>query len=308
MTSIKNRTAVRLTSLAYEPTKPVVTIGLVVKNCEDTIGETVKSVTAQDYPHKLLEIIVVDGGSKDKTMDVIARATRASNIPIRIYSDEGGGLGKARQIAVERAHGDYVLWVDSDATIPDNYVSYLVGYMVDHPRHGGVKGIQDARSQPDLVTTLERLTMVLRTGPRHVFDTNGQIFRLEAVRQAGGFDVREGAGEDVDLVLRMMTHGWSFSVIQLKFYHRVGSLKEVFQKRKRDGYGYHYRLHKHTVLRPLLYQVFPISVLVGLKDARSAYKLTRQKSAFLLPCWYCLKGIPWCIGFGKSHIEGYGHA
>jgi glycosyltransferase involved in cell wall biosynthesis len=295
--------------LTSAPTKARVTVGVVVKDCEGTILETVKSIFAQNYPHELMEAIVIDGGSRDKTLSVITEAVSTTDVLVRIFSDGGRGLGYARQMVVDEAHGDYVIWVDGDATIPEHYVSNLVGFMECHARHGGTRGTQEANNEKDLHNRIEHVSLALRNAARDIFDTNGQIFRVEAIRQVGGFDLQiKRSGEDVDLILRMMKAGWSFCVIQVKFYHRIGSWKEVCRKRVRSGYGYHYRLHKHTVVTPLFYQILPLIFLVGIKDAISAYRLTGRNVSFLLPFWYCVICMPWCIGFCESHIDGYGHA
>jgi glycosyltransferase involved in cell wall biosynthesis len=284
---------------------------MIVKDSEETVKQTLESIASQTYPHDLLEIIIVDGGSKDKTLSIIDETMHDStaDIPMSIYSDDGRGLGYARQMVIIHAKGDYVLWVDSDATIQNDYASSLVEFVESHPQCAGARGIQEVSNKVGLLARLESLSLVLERTSRHIYDTNGQIVRVQAVKQVGGFDTHiRGAGEDVDLVLRMERAGWKFSVIEkTELYHTICPWRQFFQKRVRSGYGYHYRLHNRTVVKVLWDQMFPITLLVGLNDARSAYRLTRQKASFLLPFWYCIRSIPWFIGFGKSHIDGYGH-
>ena len=56
--------------------KPKVTVGLVVKNCEDTIKETIYSVINQDFPCGLVELIIVDAYSKDRTISILKAALK----------------------------------------------------------------------------------------------------------------------------------------------------------------------------------------------------------------------------------------
>ena len=56
--------------------KPVVTIGLCVKNNEKTVREAVDSIVDQDFCHDLLEVIVVDGCSLDLTLAIIRDALK----------------------------------------------------------------------------------------------------------------------------------------------------------------------------------------------------------------------------------------
>jgi len=47
--------------------KPIATIGVCVRNCEATIKEVINSIINQDFPHELMEVIIVDDGSEDRT-------------------------------------------------------------------------------------------------------------------------------------------------------------------------------------------------------------------------------------------------
>lgn len=48
-----------------------VTVGLCVKNSEKTVKDTVDSIIKQKYLPNLMEIIVVDGDSKDRTLSIV---------------------------------------------------------------------------------------------------------------------------------------------------------------------------------------------------------------------------------------------
>ena len=50
--------------------KPKVTVGMCVKNCAATIKEAIESVLNQDFPHELMELIIVDGNSEDETLSI----------------------------------------------------------------------------------------------------------------------------------------------------------------------------------------------------------------------------------------------
>lgn len=65
--------------------KAKVTIGFCVKNCEATVKEAIDSIICQDYPHKLMEVIVVDGYSNDGTIKIVKEASCDSDIKTRIF-------------------------------------------------------------------------------------------------------------------------------------------------------------------------------------------------------------------------------
>jgi len=60
-----------------------------VKNCETLIGNAIASVVAQDFPHGLMELIVVDGYSEDKTLAIIKESLDKTDLRIDGLSDIG---------------------------------------------------------------------------------------------------------------------------------------------------------------------------------------------------------------------------
>jgi glycosyltransferase involved in cell wall biosynthesis len=62
-----------------------VTVGMAVKNNESTIQKTIRSVLNQDFPHELMEIIVVDGNSRDQTLKIIRSNVAKSDIRTKIF-------------------------------------------------------------------------------------------------------------------------------------------------------------------------------------------------------------------------------
>ena len=60
--------------------KPIVTIGICVKNTEKTILDAINSILEQDYPTDLMEIIFVDDGSEDRTLSIPGRGRGRSKV------------------------------------------------------------------------------------------------------------------------------------------------------------------------------------------------------------------------------------
>ncbi len=79
-------------------------------NSEKTIFKCIKSVLGNDY---CCEIIVVDDGSTDKSAKII-KALVEENKLIKYYYKKNGGVSSARNYGLEKATGEYVLFVDSD--------------------------------------------------------------------------------------------------------------------------------------------------------------------------------------------------
>jgi GT2 family glycosyltransferase len=153
------------------------------------------------------------------------------------------------------------------------------------------------------------LKQVADSNPKRL-GVGGCIYRLKAVKQVGGFDRHiKGAGEDADITSRMVMSGWKLTGSSADLYHRLSETwKALWDKYFWYGYGDHYRAHKYRVRSPLLQRVPPVVFIGALKYSFPVYKLVHSKKAFLLPLQYLFKYTGWCLGYVKSHIDGYGHA
>jgi glycosyltransferase involved in cell wall biosynthesis len=88
--------------------RPFVSIITVVFNSEKLLEETILSVIKQSYPH--FEYIIVDGGSKDKTLDIIKKYDSSIN---KWISEKDEGLYDAMNKGLKMAIGDYVWFINS---------------------------------------------------------------------------------------------------------------------------------------------------------------------------------------------------
>jgi glycosyltransferase involved in cell wall biosynthesis len=288
------------------------TVGLCVKNSASTIEETVKSLVCQDFPHEKMEIIVVDGKSEDKTLSIIQKNLSKSDIQMRIYDDQGKGLGPARQIVADNARGMYIIWIDGDVVLPKNYVQKQVKFMDQNPRVGAAQGkwgISEAQSFVAALENLGELEHKYTDRNLHAIGTIRGIYRVKAIEQAGGFDnCIKGASEDLDLSHRIWKSGWLLAKSQVTLYHRFRETwRDLWREYSWWGYGDHYNSHKHSGL-VIIWQMLPIiRAATGLLHAFTAYKLSHRKISFILPLHHFFKASAWWFGFLKSHIDGYGH-
>jgi glycosyltransferase involved in cell wall biosynthesis len=101
--------------------KPSVSILIPAYNAEEWIAETLRSAIAQTWPQK--EIIVVDDGSSDRTLDV---ARRFEPDGVRVTTQANQGAAATRNQAFSLSHGDYIQWLDADDILaPDKIASQM---------------------------------------------------------------------------------------------------------------------------------------------------------------------------------------
>jgi len=95
------------------------TIVTVCMNCEKQIVSTIESVISQKYSD--FEYIIVDGKSKDKTVQVAKDLTSNFN-NVRIFSEEDDGIYDAMNKAVKLAKGEYIFFLNAGDYFVDNIV------------------------------------------------------------------------------------------------------------------------------------------------------------------------------------------
>lgn len=105
---------------------PLISVIVTSYNYEEFIYKTLTSIGKQTY--KNFEIIVVDDGSKDNSINVINRfAERHSQLSIYVYENkENKGLIYSMKLAISKAHGDYIAFCESDDYWRKNYLKQKV--------------------------------------------------------------------------------------------------------------------------------------------------------------------------------------
>lgn len=297
--------------------KPNVTVGVCVRNCEDSIKEAIESILDQDFSHELMEVIFVDDGSEDDTLSIIYEYVSKIDIPARVFRTSWKGVGHARNIVAANAKGNFIVWVDGDMVLSRDYVRKLVELMEKHHEIGIAKGKQTLELVGNLLAILEAYS---RAAGRMVdyqsedtyskaLGTGGSIYRIKTIFQIGGFDENfRGYGEDWDFEIRARAAGWSLFAINVIFsdYERKGLTWNILWRRYwLRGYYHHYFLHKNSGSIKHYRMIPPVAFLAGLLHAHILFKLTHKKVIFLLPFQYVFKTTAWYFGFIRSHLDSY---
>lgn len=121
------------------PEDDLVTIVIPVRDEESFIESCVGSVLAQD--HEALQIVVVDGGSRDRTVELL-RGLQTGEPRIDLLSNPAGRIPISLNMGLASARGRWLVRVDAHSTVPPNYVRVLVGHLRTG-RWGGVGGRKD---------------------------------------------------------------------------------------------------------------------------------------------------------------------
>ena len=195
-------------------------------NEEQNIAKCLESLSRQTVPRNLYEIIVVDGGSRDRTREI------AAEYADMVFIQTSKKVGGARNDGAQKAQGDIIATTDADCIIPPDWLSVIMtafdrdpeivqlfGPVI--PMEGGVKNhlflaLANNFSRFGYYSRLFYYTLGCNTA-----------FQKEAFIRAGMYRTID-AGDDLEIARRMKNLG------KVKFENRM---RVVFSMRRYEQYG-----------------------------------------------------------------------
>lgn len=132
-----------------------ISIIIPIYNVEPYVQRCLESVMAQDNAEVDMECIVVDDCGRDRSMDIVREVIAAYQGTIRfviVEHEQNRGLSAARNTGLEKASGDYVLFIDSDDYLLPDSISYFMDNLAQHPDVDMVVGNVRDIKYDDLLT------------------------------------------------------------------------------------------------------------------------------------------------------------
>ena len=134
----------------------------------------------------VFEVILVDGGSSDRTIEEVARNIHGFGHPIRLVKSSPGRAIQMNRGA-EEATGDVFLFLHADCQIPKDAVNIIERKMSERKIIGG--GFKQTFSTPDFFLRLLSAFGNFRTGlTKTFFGDSGIFLRKDTFREIGGYD------------------------------------------------------------------------------------------------------------------------
>ncbi|EGQ9531550.1 glycosyltransferase, partial [Vibrio parahaemolyticus] len=107
-----------------------ITVVTVVYNCEDYISSCIQSVITQPNIDEI-EYIIIDGGSTDRTMEIINQYKESIDV---IISESDEGIYDAMNKGLNLAKGEYICFLNADDIYVSNTLSYISEMLKKSPQ------------------------------------------------------------------------------------------------------------------------------------------------------------------------------
>jgi biofilm PGA synthesis N-glycosyltransferase PgaC len=194
---------------------PVVSVLIPAYNEEDSIEDTINHVMRLDYPKKKLDVIAINDGSRDRTLEIIKKlAKKYKNL--RILNKKNSGKADSLNKGIKISKGNLFAVVDSDSFPSRSSLRKIVGFFEDSCM-GAVTSYVTIRNDKDnFFARIQAVEYMIMGWTRKLLDfvdsvfvTNGplSLYRKEFVVKVGGFDPKT-VTEDIDITWNLISHGY----------------------------------------------------------------------------------------------------
>ena len=217
-----------------------------IYNEEKYIAKCIDSILAQDYPKDDMEVIFVDGMSKDRTREIVAEYT--SKYPfIRLIDNPDRIVPPAMNRGIKASKGDVIMRLDAHATYEKNYFSVLVKALheLNAENVGSVCRTDVLNKTPKTLAIREVLSnkfgvgnSVFRTGVDKVMEVDTVPFgcwKREVFDKYGLYDVRLVRNQDIELNKRILRGGGKICIVPNTFCTYLA--RETFCGLSKNNYG-----------------------------------------------------------------------
>ncbi len=208
--------------------KPFFSIVISVFNKEQYIKNTVESVLNQTY--KNFEIIIVDDGSTDNSVNVIKSI---NNKRIKLIITKNRGASNARNTGINSATSDFIALLDGDDTWESSYLQYMYDAISKFPEIKIFTAALAQKYQNKIVPVTYSFKQLELYNIHNYFKSSQKfslihsssiVFHKSILKRTGLFDTSIVSGQDTDLWIRF---GLYFDLVfinkQLSYYNFIPS-------------------------------------------------------------------------------------
>lgn len=227
-----------------------------VFNRPDEVDELLDSLTRQTVTD--FEVVVVEDGSQVPCEDICRKY--AARLDIHYYMKPNSGPGQSRNYGVERAKGEYVIILDSDVVVPENYLRAVDEELRRNPADafGGPDRAADSFTPVQKAISYSMTSFFttggIRGGKKKLDKFYPRSFnmgvRRNVYQRLGGFS-KMRFGEDIDFSIRIFKAG-----LRCRLFPEAW----VWHKRRTDLRKFFRQVYNSGIARINLYKKYPESL------------------------------------------------
>jgi GT2 family glycosyltransferase len=260
---------------------------------EKDIAPCLRAVLAQDYPAERMEILVVDGRSRDRTRAIVEEiAAEGRGARIEVLDNPRGITPAALNTGISRARGEVMVRVDGHTIIAPDYVRCCVEELgrTGADNVGGLMRPQGRGYVGRCIAQATGARFGIGNSRFHYDEQGGEVetvylgcFRRSILERVGLFDEELVRNQDDELNDRILAAGgriWLSPRIRSTYYNR-GSWRALWRQYYQYGYWKVPVLRRHPRARRLRHFA-PAALVAGLGGSAA---LTPIALAVRLPGW-----------------------
>tara|TARA_Y100000310_G_scaffold151786_1_gene151380 strand:- start:7823 stop:8806 length:984 start_codon:yes stop_codon:yes gene_type:complete len=200
---------------------PKVTLLLVTKDCQEKISKSLNSYKNLDFDLTTVELIFIDGCSKDSTLSIIEDFKKEYIDlfhSIRVIQNKKVFLASGWNLGIKASRADFVLRIDAHSQIAPNYLSLAYDYLAKNNNIQAVGGVLVSQSDSSGNTGIAKLvSSKFGTGgspfrgvkATDVFSSDTAVFALyrrSLFSKVGYFNEDLDRGQDIEFHSRVIKH------------------------------------------------------------------------------------------------------
>lgn len=249
LTFLERRKEIKFSRVEKEvamDTYPTVTIVVPCWNEAKTVGGTVESLLALEYPKDKLAIFLVDDGSTDNTWEVMQQFTHHEQI--KAFKKENGGKHTAVNLGIQNATSEFVGCLDADSFAEPGSLKRIISYFVRDEKTMAVSPSVIVYKPKKIIEVAQRADYNMAAYIKKVYAmVNGMhvaagaftIFRKKVFDTIGLYKNAYNT-EDFEITLRMYAHHYKIEQCNDAYVYTVppSSIKALFKQRLRWMFGF----------------------------------------------------------------------
>lgn len=223
---------------------------VIAYNEEKTIESLFSDIRNQNYPHELIEVILVDGNSEDNTKNIMKKFSEEKNgfEKVLVLDNPKRKQASGWNVAISNSNGDIIIRIDAHASVPRDFVSKNVACIKsgEYICGGQRPNIIDEKT-PWKETLLIAETSMFGSsiapyrrniGKVYVKSMFHAAYRKEVFEKVGLFNENLGRTEDNEIHYRMRKAGYKlcFDSDIISYQHTRTTLLKMLKQKYGNGY------------------------------------------------------------------------